>query len=137
MNAPTRLGDEDCDGTAEDADADSHPDTKTPFFPDVDKDFYGDMFHSGGDYCDDPSTATDWWTLDNSDCDDDNSSIHPTATDPWHTGVDENCDDVGAEQWLSEADVKLLGEAEGDGAGRSVASAGDVNNEGSALLATP
>ena len=45
-------------------------------------------------------------------------------------GAIDGLDDVGAEQWLSEADVKLLGEAEGDGAGRSVASAGDVNNDG-------
>jgi len=61
------------------------------------------------------------------DCDDANSGINPGTPDICGDGLDQNCS--GADALCA---LKLVGAAEGDSAGRSVAAAGDVNGDGSA-----
>ena len=81
--------DEDCDGLADDADPDAVG-TST-FYPDADDDGYGDLADSGTAFCDDPSTASDPWSTDNTDCLDTDPAVHPGATEVCN-GLDDDCD---------------------------------------------
>ena len=80
--------DEDCDGTADDADPTTDPATFTTFYADVDGDSFGDPA-STQDQCDLPVG----FVTNDSDCDDTSDTINPSATevcDP--ADVDEDCD---------------------------------------------
>ena len=85
--------DENCDGKAENEATDNDPATQTRYFPDTDMDYFGDKDSAGTLYCDDPSSETDWWSLDNTDCNDAASAINPAANEVCDTDdVDEDCD---------------------------------------------
>ena len=89
--------DDDCDGLADNDDPSADTATTgSTFFPDDDQDGYGDASASGTDYCDDPSTAADWWTTDLTDCDDTDASVNPGATEVCN-GVDDDCDSTTTE----------------------------------------
>jgi len=79
--------DEDCDGATDDADPDVDPVTRSRFYRDGDSDSFGhaDTFV---DACDAPAQHV----VDHTDCNDENSTIHPGATevcDP--LDLDEDC----------------------------------------------
>jgi hypothetical protein len=80
--------DEDCDGAAEDADPEG-ADGKSTWYPDTDGDGFGDSSDAGALYCDAPISLV----LDNTDCDDTSSSIHPGASEVCD-GLDNDCDTV-------------------------------------------
>ena len=84
--------DDDCDGLI-DADDVTDLDTTTipNYYRDADSDGYGDVSNFVDDQCSPPAG----YVLDNTDCDDSNTSINPGATeicDP--SDVDENCNGV-------------------------------------------
>ena len=89
--------DEDCNGLADNDDpgADTAS-TGTDYYPDADEDGYGDSSATATAYCDDPTTGSDWWTTDLTDCDDGNEDINPGATELCN-GVDDDCDAVTIE----------------------------------------
>ncbi len=77
--------DEDCNGLADDADP-GVIDALT-YYPDVDGDGYGsdaDSFIS----CE----ALDGWESAGGDCDDDDRTVNPGATEVWYDGDDQDCD---------------------------------------------
>ena len=83
--------DEDCDSLADDADASVASTGKTRYYPDDDNDSYGDLADPGTLYCDDPSSGAAHWRTNNTDCNDNNASIHPGAPEVCN-GLDDNCD---------------------------------------------
>ncbi len=83
--------DEDCDGDSDDADSSVDLATGTLWYPDADTDGYGDAADSGTLYCDDPSAGAETWLSDNTDCDDTNSAVNPSATEVCD-GADTDCD---------------------------------------------
>ncbi len=74
--------DEDCSGTADDADAGVDASTETDWYTDGDRDGYGDSGATATTQCDAPAGTVD----DHSDCDDADADINP--------GADEICDSV-------------------------------------------
>ena len=79
--------DNDCDGLAEDADDSLDLSTRTLWYADNDSDGYGDSEDAGALYCAGPSGTT----LDNSDCDDGDTTISPDATEVCDDGIDNDC----------------------------------------------
>lgn len=79
--------DEDCDGTADDADATATG--QDTYYEDADGDSYGDGSAVGLMACD-PVSGT---VTDDSDCDDGDPAIHPGAAEVCN-GVDDDCDGV-------------------------------------------
>ena len=119
--------DEDCDGTADDDDTDVDLATGSTWFPDGDRDGYGDSSDAGTASCDDPSTATAPFVADSSDCDDERDDIHPGATEVCDADdTDEDCDGTADD---GDADVDLttgtdwFPDADGDGYGDATATA--------------
>ncbi|MFC1610649.1 DUF2341 domain-containing protein [Myxococcota bacterium] len=101
--------DEDCDGTADDADADG-ADGKVTTYVDNDSDTFGDENAAGIDYCDPPVGSVD----NNLDCDDALATVHPdavegpedaTCTDTRDNDCDGNADlydsDCVSDQWAA------------------------------------
>ena len=78
--------DEDCDGTADNDDASASAAGKATYYLDADADGYGSA--TTGAYCDLPSG----YTSTSTDCDDDDASDHPGATETVGNGDDEDCD---------------------------------------------
>ena len=84
--------DEDCSGAANSDDPGVDPSTTQTYFPDRDGDGYGDLEFAGSALCEDPSTVTEAWLTDNSDCDDGDGTINPAATEVCdELDVDEDC----------------------------------------------
>ena len=86
--------DEDCDGLRDDDDpsVDSAT-TGTRYYPDYDQDSFGDLASTGRIFCDDPSTASAWFTVDSTDCDDSDNAIRPGGTEICDAfNADEDCD---------------------------------------------
>ncbi len=82
--------DENCNGTADDADPTVDTATQTMYYPDADNDGYGAT--SGALYCDPPAGDT----TDHADCDDANAAAHPGGTEICDN-LDNDCD--GAIDW--------------------------------------
>jgi len=113
--------DEDCNGLADDDDGDVDSSTTTPWHIDADGDTYGDIDDPGTAACDDPTTATDTYVADSTDCDDDNSAVNPAANEVCDASdVDEDCngladdDDTGASgtsTWYPDTDADSYGDS--------------------------
>ena len=88
--------DEDCTGTADDADAGVDTATQTLFYADTDSDGYGSDTDSGTLYCD----ASMGLVADNTDCNDDAGDINPGATEVCD-GEDNDCDSGTSEAGLA------------------------------------
>ena len=81
--------DEDCDGTADDADTSVDPSGFSNWYTDSDSDGFGDRDVRPTAQCDAPSGAV----LDRTDCDDGDSSINPDAIEICDD-LDNDCDDL-------------------------------------------
>ncbi|MBX2801529.1 MAG: putative metal-binding motif-containing protein [Myxococcales bacterium] len=82
--------DDDCDGRADDLDADVEPSTREGFFRDRDGDGFGDP-ESALERCEPAPNFVD----NADDCDDRDPHVNPLApTDPCGDGVDQDCDGV-------------------------------------------
>ena len=79
--------DENCNGTADDADGTVDPASQTAYYPDADSDGYGDASDPGTLSCEVPSGLL----TDNTDCDDAVTAVNPGATELCN-GVDDDCD---------------------------------------------
>ena len=79
--------DEDCSGAADDADPGVDPATQATFYPDGDKDGFGDRNDAGTLYCDPPAGVT----ADATDCNDADGTVNPDALEVCD-GVDNDCD---------------------------------------------
>ena len=119
--------DEDCDGSADDADSSVDTSTADTWYIDADTDGYGDSADAGSLYCDDPSSGGTIWLLENSDCDDTDASINPAATEVCDgSDTDEDCNgvaddaDTGADtstatRYYPDADADGYGDADDAG----------------------
>ncbi len=76
-----------CDGIDNNSNGQIDEGVMSTFYADSDGDGYGDA-NATTEACQSPSG----YVSDNTDCDDGNSGIHPTATDIPANGIDENCD---------------------------------------------
>lgn len=79
--------DEDCDGVSDDDDDAPDPASLTDWFPDVDRDGYGDASDAGTSRCERPTDHVS----DGSDCDDGDIEVHPSA-DELCNDLDDDCD---------------------------------------------
>lgn len=85
--------DEDCDGLTDDADASVDVSTQTAWTIDQDGDGYGDVSAAALSACDNPSTGSDVYVQDATDCDDSLASVNPGATEVCdEADIDEDCD---------------------------------------------
>ncbi|MDP2305729.1 MAG: MopE-related protein [Pseudomonadota bacterium] len=92
----TANTDEDCDGTADNADSSAAASTQTTYFVDADGDNYGSSASAA--YCDLPSG----FATNAADCDDGDAAINPAASELAGDAVDEDCD--GTESCYVDAD---------------------------------
>ncbi|MDP2315774.1 MAG: MopE-related protein [Pseudomonadota bacterium] len=79
--------DEDCDGLADD-DAGAEAEGRVRYFPDRDRDGYGDAEDVGTLSC----VPVDTWATDGTDCDDTTNNVFPGASEGVADGVDQDCD---------------------------------------------
>ena len=115
------AADDDCDGDDNDRDALGC----VTRFRDADADGYGEIAAACTCVAD-----AEWSAGTDDDCDDTHAAFHPGA-DPWCTdGADTDCDGLPDTCDLVTSALTLLGVAAGDGAGGSVAGAGDVDGDG-------
>jgi hypothetical protein len=87
--------DEDCSGTADDADRGLDTSTRTTWYADADTDTYGDVDDPGTDACDAPSGTV----ADQTDCDDGDGAVNPAASEVCD-GVDNDCDSSTSEDGM-------------------------------------
>ena len=88
--------DEDCSGTADDADSGVDPATQTTFHTDADADGYGDEADPGTLYCDPPAGVV----VDHTDCDDTAATAYPGAVELCND-EDDDCDGISDDQGLA------------------------------------
>jgi hypothetical protein len=128
--------DTDCDGLTDDADDSLDTSSATTWNIDADSDGYGDSAYTTI-ACDVPSG----YTSDDTDCDDAKSAVNPGESEICYDGLDNDCDGSASSCTttgtidLADLEIKLLGDAAGDGAGgapeySSVAAGGDLNGDG-------
>ena len=86
--------DEDCDGAVDDDDDSVDMSNGRTWYPDADNDGFGDEADAGVLSCDDPTEGLDWYTLDQTDCDDENGDVNPDAREVCRDELDNNCDGV-------------------------------------------
>lgn len=106
--------DEDCDGTADDADSNTDASSKVIRYHDGDLDGYGDATKAGS-WCDPPASEV----ADNTDCDDTKSAVNPGAVEVCDAvDTDEDCnalaDDAdpsvtGRSSWYVDMDSDTYG----------------------------
>jgi hypothetical protein len=106
--------DNNCDGTIDEGGA-----AAATWYTDGDNDGYGDP-NSSTVACNAPSGTTS----DNTDCDDQDGTIHPNATEQWYDGVDTDCD--GADDF----------DADGDGYSSFVVNGGEDCDDADATVWT-
>ena len=135
--------DEDCDGSADDADASVDTTTMTPWFADTDGDTHGDP-GATLDACDDPSTTTSTYVDDDTDCDDTDGAVSPSATEVCDAAdVDEDCDGLADDgdasvdattmtTWFADADA----DGHGDAAGPTTDACDDPSSTSATFSAT-
>jgi hypothetical protein len=117
--------DNDCDGEI-DTDA-----VDVPWYADSDGDGYGDAATTQTD-CAPP----DGYVGNSEDCDDGNAQMNPGVEEICNNGMDDNCDDSPTPckrdgmVSLADASTTFISETTGDGAGWSVASDCDINDDG-------
>ncbi len=120
-----------CDHLDNDCDFEVDEAVLLPFYRDIDGDGYGDESDVAWD-CDAPSGYVE----PGGDCDDTEAATSPAETEICLDGIDNDCDGtsnscgLGGTVDLGIADAKIRGEAEDDGAGGSVSTAGDYNGDG-------
>ncbi|MFN7144503.1 MAG: C-type lectin domain-containing protein, partial [Myxococcota bacterium] len=93
--------DDDCDGATDEADASG----RVEWYLDADGDGYGDEADTVED-CD----APDGYAADPGDCDDDDATIHPDATEGCDA-TDENCDGLIDEDASCPCDIDWYGDS--------------------------
>ena len=108
--------DEDCDGTADDADASTDAGTWSAWYADADGDAYGDASASVSQ-CDPPAG----WVGDATDCDDTAGGTNPGAAEVCDAAdTDEDCDGLaddadtgpaGTTRWYADTDGDTYGDA--------------------------
>jgi uncharacterized protein (TIGR03382 family) len=81
--------DDDCDGRTDEPDAAD----ATAWYADLDGDGYGDPL-AGSLACDMPDGSV----ADDTDCDDGDPAVNPSAEEVWYDGVDQDCDGNDADQ---------------------------------------
>ncbi len=87
--------DEDCSGAADDADSGVDASTQTTWYPDADRDGYGDSHDAGTLACEQPGDTV----ADATDCDDGDDGAYPGATELCD-GVQTDCSDPS---WTDDA----------------------------------
>ncbi len=107
--------DENCNGVADDDDPTTDESTKTYYYPDSDRDAYGDSHDPGLLVCNDPSTQYVTFRTNNDDCDDANNTIHPNAEETCNN-EDDDCDGeidegVGTNTFFLDSDGDGYGDA--------------------------
>lgn len=88
--------DENCNGLADDEDAEVDAETHFVFYKDADGDGYGAADDAGMGYCDNPSTEGAFFSENNLDCEDENELVHP-GMDELCDGLDNDCDSTTGE----------------------------------------
>jgi hypothetical protein len=113
--------DEDCNGTAEEADPGLDESSASTWHVDSDVDGYGDESDTGTVSCDDPS-GTITYRTNATDCDDSDAAVSPAATEVCDDDdVDEDCDGLaddddtsvsvtGKTTWYADADTDGFGD---------------------------
>ena len=115
--------DNDCDGLWNDDDDSVDVTTMSDWYTDVDGDGYGDESSEAVVQCAQPSSSS----LDNTDCDDTESSTNPGEIEVCDDGVDNDCSGdapecgIGASAAMADASAVGEGENASDYYGRSVA----------------
>ncbi|MEZ4321726.1 MAG: putative metal-binding motif-containing protein [Myxococcota bacterium] len=104
--------DNDCDGLIDEADPDV---LASVYFPDLDGDGSGSAGATGIVYCTPPSG----YVLDDTDCDDTDSTVHPNSIEACPDGVDNDCDGLvdDDDPDYSDQGVELWFDSDGDGVG--------------------
>ena len=87
--------DNNCDGLTDGEDATAR---LVRWYADVDGDGFGDPAAYWGEACDDPGGVS----VDATDCDDTDPTIHPDAVETWYDGVDQDC--AGDDDYDADAD---------------------------------
>jgi len=109
-------------GDCDDGEPQARPGGEEVWYDGIDGDCDGaDDYDQDGDGW----LAEDW----GEDCDDTAAAVNPSAFE-LVDGIDNNCDGDVDFLELSRADAVLVGEFDGDGAGKSVAGVGDVDGDG-------
>lgn len=80
------------------------------YWPDIDQDSYGDASVSPTTYASSDAPAN--YVMDNTDCNDNDATIYPGATEILDNGVDEDCNG-----YIS---ITLFVDADGDGFGKAI-----------------
>jgi hypothetical protein len=107
--------DNDCDGNIDDDDSSTDYTGELTYYDDIDGDGFGDETDTGTAYCDDPGDVS----TDNTDCDDSDGTINPSATEVCD-GVDNDCnaltdDDDSSTDYTGE--LTYYDDIDGDGFG--------------------
>ncbi len=121
-----------CDTLDNDCDDSVDEEAYTGFwYADADGDSYGDPAVTSNE-----CLAPSGYVGNSDDCDDDNASVNPAATEVCEDGIDNDCDGTATGCWgsgttsLADANAVLNGETTGDWAGFSVGGGGDFDGDG-------